>query len=83
MKKCTQIDKVSSTNKNFSQIDKPLVSILLAVYKPNEKWTEEEDAQLEKEYRNNKTRSNTAELIKNIINKKGSLFDFEINNIMK
>ena len=51
MKKCTQIDKVRSTNKNFPQIDrvrstinsmseinKPLVSILLAVYKPNEQW---------------------------------------------
>jgi len=51
MRKCTQIDKVQSTIKNFSQIDKvrstttnfsptdkPLVSILLAVYKPNKVW---------------------------------------------
>lgn len=45
MKKYTQIDKVRSITKNFSQttkdyshIDRPLVSILLAVYKPNEKW---------------------------------------------
>jgi glycosyltransferase involved in cell wall biosynthesis len=57
MRKCTQIDKVRSTiksfsqidkvrtykkarsaTKNFSLIDKPLVSILLAVYKPNEAW---------------------------------------------
>ena len=38
MKKCTQIDKVKSVIKNNSQIDEPLVSILLAVYKPNEQW---------------------------------------------
>lgn len=38
MKKCTKIDKYPGINKNISQIDKPLVSILLAVYKPNEKW---------------------------------------------
>lgn len=38
MKKCTQIDKVRSTTNNFSTIDKPLISILLAVYKPNKKW---------------------------------------------
>ncbi|WP_309556734.1 glycosyltransferase [Clostridium aquiflavi] len=38
MRKCTQIDKARSTTKNYSQIDKPLVSILLAVYKPNQNW---------------------------------------------
>ena len=37
-RKCIPIDKVQSTTKNFSPIDKPLVSILLAVYKPNEAW---------------------------------------------
>lgn len=59
MKKCTQIDNMQSTARNFSQADSlrrvindslkdnkvdntenklPLVSILLAVYKPNEVW---------------------------------------------
>ena len=66
MKKCTQIDKVRSTIKNFSQIDKvrstknnsspeyePLVSILLAVYKPNEKWLIEQLVSLnEQSYKN-------------------------------
>lgn len=38
MRKCTLTDRMQSANKNVSSIDKPLVSILLAVYKPNEAW---------------------------------------------
>lgn len=38
MKICTTIDKVIGTTKNYLPSDKPLVSILLAVYKPNKKW---------------------------------------------
>lgn len=66
MKKCTQIDKVRSTTKNFFQIDymnylesdKPLVSILLAVYKPNEQWLIEQLISL-----NNQTYKNIEILI--------------------
>ena len=61
-KNFSQIDKVRSTTKNISQIDrvrtinrniqktnKPLVSILLAVYKPNEKWLIEQLISLNKQ----------------------------------
>lgn len=37
-----EIDKVTSKAKNYSPLDKPLVSILLAVYKPNKTWLVEQ-----------------------------------------
>lgn len=55
MKECTKIDKVQctyseflhevkvqSTHNGISNVEEPLVSILLAVYKPNEKWLMEQ-----------------------------------------
>ncbi|WP_294405846.1 glycosyltransferase family 2 protein [uncultured Clostridium sp.] len=38
MKRCIKIDKAESRNNKLLKKDKPLVSILLAVYNPNEKW---------------------------------------------